>query len=75
MIKINSKEMDFGSALNLLQQGHRIKRTNWGGYWSLENINGFSRPVIVATLKGTAERVPATAYQEDMLATNWVTLD
>ena len=67
--------MDFGEALNLLQKGCRIKRTNWGGYWSLENINGFSSPVIVATLKGTAERVPAIAYQEDMLAINWIVLE
>lgn len=67
--------MDFGEALNYLQQGHKIKRDNWGGYWTLESLNGLSRPIIIATLKETAERVPATAYQEDILATNWLVLE
>lgn len=66
--------MNFGDALKYLKQGEKIARKEWGGYWSLKNIAGFDRPVIVANLKATNIRVPATAYQEDLLAEDWIVL-
>lgn len=29
--------MNFASAFINLQRGHKIKRSNWGGYWKLED--------------------------------------
>jgi len=67
--------MSFSEALKELKNGSRIKRSTWGGYWTLEEIEGLDRKIIVATLKGTGERVPATAYQEDILAEDWEVIE
>ena len=67
--------MSFSEALKKLKSGSRIKRSIWGGHWTLEEIDGLDRKIIVATLKETGERVPATAYQEDILAEDWQVAD
>ena len=63
--------MNFGKALEALKSGEKVKREKWGGYWKLENLSDLDFPVIVATLKETYKRVPAVAYQEDMLSDDW----
>lgn len=71
--------MDFSQALNELKQGAKVRRAHWGGYWFLTDTaylgNDIGRSdtsvVIVAVLKDTHRMVPATAYQEDLLATDW----
>lgn len=63
--------MNFGQAIEALKQFKHVKRAKWGGYWSMELATGFSTPVIVAHLKDSNDKVPATAYQEDMLAEDW----
>ena len=69
--------MNFGEALEKLKEGKKITREIWGGYWelsSLESGHGVSFDIIVAHLKdgGIA---PAQAYQEDMLAEDWIVVD
>lgn len=63
--------LTFGLAVEAMKRGHMVAREKWGGYWSIEKVEGLSSPTIVATLKGTRNRVPATPYQEDILAEDW----
>ncbi|MGV6934105.1 Thoeris anti-defense Tad2 family protein [Paenibacillus sp. CMM36] len=69
--------MNFGKAIEAIKQGKRIKRSNWKGYWALQEVKGsfngmlpeWNGEFIVANVgHGFA---PATAYQEDMLAEDW----
>lgn len=66
--------MKFGEAVEALKQGKRVKRKNWGGYWSLEEWDkGLVRsvPFITAYLKDDGGYAPAQPYQTDVLAEDW----
>ena len=74
-----------GEAIKRIKQGKKCKRKHWGGYWfmpnrgpkffdgkiGLQNMN----PMIIAKLKDDGGYVPATPYQEDMLAEDWIEVD
>jgi hypothetical protein len=71
--------MKFYEALPLMmEQGKKIKRRHWGGYWTMQTVVGkqnknmptWDGEFIVAKLK-TGGYAPATAYQEDLLADDW----
>lgn len=77
--------MRFGEAIELMNQGKRVKRAHWGGYWFKTDVM-FNEPgedvdtsklppyaanLIMAKLKDNGGYVPATAYQEDMQADDW----
>lgn len=71
--------MDFGQALLLLKQGHRVARDGWNGKgMSLElqrpDMNSrMTLPYIyMTTVQG--QRVPWLASQTDMLAEDWAVL-
>lgn len=80
--------MTFSEALEALKEGKRVARNHWGGYWFLNKtpLTGLERrevkgekvatafslqPTIVAKLKGGGY-APATPYQEDLLAEDWL---
>jgi hypothetical protein len=63
----------FGESLQAMTAGRRVSRPKWGGYWQMEVVAGFTYPLIVAhTADGST--VPATPYQEDILAEDWIIL-
>lgn len=69
--------MNFGQALELIKQGKKVKRAHWGGYWYIDKIRIKPHPehavftnMILAFTKDY-RYVPATAYQEDLLAEDW----
>ncbi|MFT8930027.1 MAG: MW1434 family type I TA system toxin [Sporolactobacillus sp.] len=83
-LKINyegMKDMAFSEALIALKDGKKVKRHDWGGYWFYTSglsgwePNGTTRVImnsmIVAKLKNNGGYVPATPYQEDLLADDW----
>lgn len=78
--------MNFGEALQALKEGKRVKRSIWGGYWSLIKnagiaghtpmLDGYTRTchigeIIVATLKDNGGAAPAQPYQADLLSEDW----
>lgn len=78
--------MNFGQALENLKMGEKVARAHWGGYWfmpvhaegqepipseSLCKPFAFNTTLIVAKLKDNGGYVPATPYQEDILANDW----
>ncbi len=82
---IKPKTFSFSKALELLKQGKSVKRLHWGGYWFIpENSivhetlsHGHSKvskmnQMIVACLKDNGGYVPATPYQDDLLAEDWI---
>lgn len=66
--------MTFGEALEALEEGHKVKRSIWGGYWVIEEWekSGYEKsyPLIVAYLKDGGY-APAQPYQADILAKDW----
>ena len=72
--------MDFGDAIKAIRNGHRVKREDWGGFWSLPNDepqvnNKPMNKMIVAVLKDGGGCAPASPYMADMLADDWVDID
>lgn len=70
--------MKFGTALLFLEQGQKVKRKDWGGYWFISSAEPYleaekvhMNPMIVACLKDNGGYAPATPYQADLLATDW----
>lgn len=68
-----ANDLSYSEAMFALKNGKAVTRKSWFGYWEKETITGLTYPIIVATTKDGA-RVPATPYQEDMLATDWMTV-
>jgi Protein of unknown function (DUF2829) len=71
--------MDFSKALEAIKRGKKVKRAHWGGYWFMpasepyiESEEAPMKPMIVASLKDNGGYVPATTYQEDLLADDWL---
>lgn len=66
-------DLNFGDAWSLVVNGQYdfLTRRIWGGYWYMKHIDGLTNPVIVAHLKDNGGEVPATPYQEDLLARDW----
>ncbi|MGD6898609.1 Thoeris anti-defense Tad2 family protein [Bacillus infantis] len=71
--------MNFSQALEAMKKGQKIKRKHWGGYWFISN-NSISyhipegaklNTLILASLKNEGGYVPASPYQEDLLADDW----
>lgn len=72
----------FDKALQLMKEGKRVKRKHWGGYWFIPgnweatlfvgDIRHRFNPMIVACLKDDGGYAPATPYQEDILAEDWM---
>lgn len=78
----NKCSLTFGAAIELLKQGKKIKRRDWGGYWFMplnspitgadgENQFFQMNQTIVARLKEGGGYVVATPYQADILAEDW----
>lgn len=70
------ENLTYGQAMDkCIHEGKKISRSNWGGYWAVKNIIIFGeipfKPTVFAVLKDNEGIVPATAYQEDMFATDW----
>ena len=74
--------MTFGQALELLKEGKKVKRKDWGGYWFLAKdlyltqdpkvlTLDFKEGLIVACLKDNGGYAPAQPYQADLLAEDW----
>lgn len=78
--------MNFGEALQALKEGKHVKRSIWGGHWSLIKnagiagdtpmLDGYTRTcnmgeIIVASLRDNGGSVPAQPYQQDLLAEDW----
>lgn len=73
--KIIKEGMTYGEAQDAMHNGSCVARKVWKGYWYEEDITGFAHPVIVAKLRGTAEKVVATPYQEDRFAKDWMIVE
>jgi hypothetical protein len=83
--------MTFSEALEYLKQGRKVKRAHWGGYWFIPlfcqgfvdgqekkktgNYSFTFNKIIVACLKDNGGYVPATPYQEDLMADDWELVD
>lgn len=73
--------MNFGQAIEALKKGKKIKRDHWGGYWFLDQAivlsdqSKLTNKSIFAHLKDNGGIVPATAYQEDILAEDWEVIE
>lgn len=82
--------MNFGEALQALKEGKHIKRSIWGGHWSLiknadiagdtPQLDGYTRTsniseIIIASLKDNGGCAPAQAYQQDLLAEDWMIVE
>lgn len=80
----------FSAALWELKQGKKIRRAIWRGHWELAknaqmewipNNNGYKRGcefkggIIIAVLKDMGGVAPATPYQEDLLAEDWMIVE
>lgn len=72
--------MTFSQALDLIKQGKKIKRKDWGGYWFIDGVYkpsdedyeyDFLGKMIIAKLKDNAGYAPATPYQADLMAEDW----
>jgi Protein of unknown function (DUF2829) len=78
--------VNFGQALEAMKQGKKAKRKHWGGYWFIGYVeirepipytkwsNIDSTQMIIARLKDGGY-VPATPYQEDLLAEDWEVIE
>jgi hypothetical protein len=75
----SSTGLFFGTALEALKAGKKIKRAHWGGYWvhiPAATTNGlFQDGIIVAVLKDDGGCAPAQPYQADMLAEDWEVIE
>jgi len=82
--------MNFGEALQALKEGKHIKRSVWGGHWSLIKnagvagdtpmMEGYTRTasmdnIIVASLRDNQGCAPAQPYQSDILAEDWMIVE
>jgi hypothetical protein len=69
------KEMGFEQALIYLEQGKRIKRKHWQGYWKIEdfkvNTSHYKDGIMILAFLANGEVAPAQAYQQDLLAKDW----
>lgn len=57
-----------------------VARAHWGGFWYNDvpqnpEFDLFTVPVLVAVLKDGINAVPATPYNEDIQATDWMIVD
>lgn len=75
--------VNFSAALAAMKRGEKVARSHWGGYWFIDDEaartydNGkfqSMNPMIVACLKDDGGYAPAQAYQEDLLAEDWVVI-
>lgn len=76
--KVLSTGLTYGAAIQILRNGDentKVTRSIWSGYWTYEKLEGLSNPILIATLKDTGMRVPATPYQEDMLTDDWMVVE
>lgn len=65
--------LTYGQAMDAcIHEKEKVTRSIWGGYWKLTETSETTVPIILATLKNGAGVVPATAYIEDKLATDWM---
>lgn len=78
MATIETKDMDFGGALQALREGKRVARSGWNGkgMWlalqAPDERSLMTLPYIyIKTAPIRDERVPWLASQTDMLATDW----
>lgn len=75
--------MTFGTALEALKEGKKIKRMGWLGYWQIssmvymEDLSDWMGTLIVARSVGGNPDVnaPAQLYQMDMLAEDWEVIE
>lgn len=80
------KTFGFEEALKRIKEGKKVKRAHWGGYWFIKDGVHFDicadkdiglwqevymKPMVIAQLKDNSGLVPATPYQEDLLAEDW----
>lgn len=79
--------INFSAALAAMKRGEKVARAHWGGYWFIpknahveeakpgewKNFHSMN-PMIVACLKDDGGYAPAQAYQEDLLAEDWVVI-
>lgn len=77
---MNNEYVTFGEAIEALKQGKKVTRKIWGGYWYLDQSISIGRgevlnDTIIAKLKDDGGFVAATAYQEDILAEDWMILE
>ena len=74
--------LTYGQAVDLcIHKGQKISRPHWGGYWFVpttlvegrDNDGDFiMNKIIVACLKEGCGFAPATPYQEDLFAQDWM---
>ena len=70
--------LSFGEAMHeAIVNDQFVARENWGGFWYNEvptnpDMDLFTQPVLVAVLKDGKSVVPATPYNEDIQARDWM---
>lgn len=68
-------DMTYGQAVDAaVHQGAKVTRAVWGGYWELvphHSINGDTE-ILMAILKDNGGIAPATPYDEDIKAKDWM---
>ena len=74
--KVVQYGLTYGKALDeAIHKGKKISRPIWRGYWELCISDILTQPILVAVLRDEMGVVPATAYLEDMLATDWMIVE
>lgn len=76
--EVVDKGLSYGQAMHeAIVNGKCIARKGWGGYWYNQqpenpDIDLFTVSVLVAVLKDGIHAVPATPYNEDIQANDWM---
>lgn len=85
----STEGLNFSEALAFIKEGKKVKRAHWGGCWFYVEKSDLSwqdpneeyprgltlNPTIIARLKDNGGFVPASPYQEDLLAEDWEIVD
>lgn len=77
--------LTYGQAMDrCIHKGKKVARASWEGYWFVpttmiegrDNDGDFiMNKMVVACLKDNAGFVPATPYQDDMFAQDWMVVE
>jgi Protein of unknown function (DUF2829) len=77
---VSRDNLTFGQALEALKKGKKVARKHWGGYWVIATTGVFynedlhGTDMIIAHTKDD-RYVPASPYQEDVLAEDWMVVE
>jgi len=77
--EILQDNLSYGQAMDLINEGKKVARSTFKGYWAKQFINGRKNDnveewfgfIIVAVLQGGGHAI-AQPYQVDMLSNDWM---